>query len=233
MTLRRHWLGRRLQSAQSSLLVLPREALQSGPPPGSWFRGRPCRADCLALLAPRGWRITHFTHCVRSVQTDAPSQRLKRAGTRAPRAAALLSPSQIAQRRPELQGACIAIDVPLNGGIRHIRRWFGPTAGDLCAAESAAERLRRAYSRASSTDSAPLFDHSERSERREFGAAEPCSEQRGESARRADPGTMSTAAGRATAAKKPGHRGSALCRFQPTISRYSCWTNLLNIDKLI
>ncbi len=187
-------------SAHSSLLVLPREALQSGPPPGSWFRGRPCRADCLALLTPRGWRITLFTHCVRFVQTDAPSQSLKRAGTRAPRAAALLSPSQIAQRRPELQGACIAIDVPLDGGARHIRRWLGPTTGDLCAAESAAERLRRAYPRASSTDSAPLFDHSERSERREFGAAEPRSEQRGESARRADPGTMSTAAGRATVA---------------------------------
>ena len=76
--------GGRLLSARSSLHVRPREALQSGPPPGSWFRGRPCRADCLALLAPRGWRITLFTHCVRFVQTDAPSQSLKRAGTRAP-----------------------------------------------------------------------------------------------------------------------------------------------------
>ncbi len=194
------------------LHVLPREALQSGPPPGSWFRGRPWRADCLALLTPRGWRITLFTHCVRFVQTDAPSQCLKRASTRAPRATALLSPSQIARRRPELQGACIAVDVPLDGGTRHIRRWLGPPTGDLCAAESAAERLRRAYPRASSSDSAPLFDHSERSERREFGAAEPRSEQRGESARRADPGIMSTAAGRATAAKKPGHRTSAQCR---------------------
>ena len=137
-------------AAHSSLLALPREALQSGPPPGSWFRGRPWRADCLALLAPRGWRITLFTHCVRSVQTDAPSQSLKRAVTRAPRAAALLSPSQIAQRRPELQGACIAIDVPLDGGTRQTRRWLGPTTGDLCAAESAAERLRRAPKLASS-----------------------------------------------------------------------------------
>ena len=59
-----------------------------------------------------------------------------------------------------------------------------------------------ASAHASSTDSAPLFDHSERSERREFGAAEPRSEHRGESARRADPGTMSTAAGRATAARQ-------------------------------
>jgi hypothetical protein len=62
-----------------------------------------------------------------------------------------------------------------------------------------------------------LFDQSERSERREFGAAEPRSEQRGQSARRADPGTMSTAAGRATAARTPCHRGSALCR-KPTQS---------------
>ncbi len=141
---------RRLGSAHSKALVLPREALQSGPPPGSWFRGRPYRADCLALLAPRGWRLSpyrHCTHCVRSVQTDAPSQSLKRAGTRAPRAAALLSPSQIAQRRPELQGACIACDLPLDGGTRHIRRWLGPTTGDLCAAEGAAERVRRALQR--------------------------------------------------------------------------------------
>ncbi len=195
--------------APSSLLVLPREALQSGPPPGSWFRGRPCRADCLALLAPRGWRITHCTHCVRFVQTDAPSQSLKRAGTRAPQGAALLSPSQIARQRPELQGAYIAIDLPLDGGTRQLRRWLGPTTGDLCAAESAAKRLRRVYPRASSADSAPLFDHSERSERREFGAAEPRSEHRGESARRADPCTMSTAAGRATAARKPGCRSAA------------------------
>ena len=69
--------------------------------------------------------------------------------------------------------------------------------------------------RASRTDSAPLSDHSERSERREFGAAEPRSEQRGESARRADPGTMSTAAGRDTAARKPCHRTSALYRKPP------------------
>ncbi len=63
-------------------------------------------------------------------------------------------------------------------------------------------RAEACFKRASSTDSAPLFDHSERSERREFGAAEPRSEQRGQSARRADPGTMSTAAGRATAARQ-------------------------------
>ena len=65
---------------------------------------------------------------------------------------------------------------------------------------------------ASSADSAPLFDHSERSERREFGAAEPRSEHRGESARRADPRTMSTAAGRATAARKTVKRVSAMSR---------------------
>ncbi|PND38336.1 hypothetical protein C1O66_12915 [Paucibacter aquatile] len=90
----------------------------------------------------------------------------------------------------------------INGGTRHLRRWLGPPTGDLCAAERAAERLMRAYSRASSSDSAPLFDHSERSERREIGAAEPRSEQRGKSARRADPRTMSPAAGRDTAARK-------------------------------
>jgi len=172
------------------------------PPPGSWFRGRPCRADFPALLAPRGWRITHFAPCVRFVQTEAPSQSLKRTGTCAPRGAVLLGPAQIARQRHGLQGVCIAIDLPRDGGERAIRRWLGPPTGDLCAAESAAERLRRVYSRASSADSAPLFDHSERSERREFGAAEPRSEHRGESARRADPRTMSPAAGRATAARK-------------------------------
>ena len=157
------------------------------PPPGSWFRGRPWRADFPALLAPRGWRITHSAPCVRFVQTEAPSQSLKRAGTRAPRGAALLGPAQIARQRHGLQGACIAVDVPLVGGERQLRRWLGPPTGDLCAAEGAAERLRRVYSRASSSDSAPLFDHSERSERREIGAAEPRSEQRGESARQSRP----------------------------------------------
>ncbi len=78
---------------------------------------------------------------------------------------------------------------------------------------AAQARAEACFKRASSTDSAPLFDHSERSERREFGAAEPRSEHRGESARRADPRTMSTAAGRVTAARKPGHRTSAMRRF--------------------
>ncbi len=72
-----------------------------------------------------------------------------------------------------------------------------------------------ASANASSTDSAPLFDHSERSERREFGAAEPRNEHRGQSARRADPGTTSTAAGRATEARKASKRSSPMCR-EPT-----------------
>ncbi|PND36091.1 hypothetical protein C1O66_20380 [Paucibacter aquatile] len=125
----------------------------------------------------------------------------------------LLGPAQIARQRHELQGASIAIDLPRDGGERAIRRWLGPPTGDLCAAEGAAERLRRVYSRASSADSAPLFDHSERSERREFGAAEPRSEHRGESARRADPRTMSPAAGRVTAART---NHTADVRFMPT-----------------
>ncbi len=73
-----------------------------------------------------------------------------------------------------------------------------------------------------------LFDHSERSERREFGAAEPRSEHRGQSARRADPRTMSPAAGRATAARRinaaevrnvPQAAASSPVYFAPQLSR--------------
>ena len=166
--------------------------------PGSALAGRlPCAARASGLAH-------NSLRSLRSLRSDksAKSEIEARGTARAPRRCAarpFTNRPAAARAAGRLhRGRCASSTVE----HADLRRWLGPPMGDLCAAEGAAERLRRVYSRASRTDSAPLFDHSERSERREFGAAEPRSEHRGESAQRADPRTMSPAAGRATAARK-------------------------------
>ncbi len=192
-----------------------REALQPAPPPGSWFRGRPWRADFPALLAPRGWRITHFAPCVRFVQTEAPSQNLKRTSTCAPRGAALLGPAQFARQRHGLQGACIAVDVPRQPWSTPPPEVARPADGRFVRGRgrsgAAQARAEVCFKRASSSDSAPLFDHSERSERREFGAAEPRSEQRGESARPSRPANHEPGGGTRHRSEKDRYSGSPQC----------------------
>jgi hypothetical protein len=56
-------------------------------------RRSPLRSDCPAMLVPAARRTTHFAHCVRCVQTGAPSQSTKRAA-RAATSPALLGASQ-------------------------------------------------------------------------------------------------------------------------------------------
>jgi len=201
--------GRSKFSDRCSFGRLARRALQPGPLPGSWLGGRhfvPASLCCSQLRA--GAELTSLAALV-SFKHAAPSQSLKRAA-RAPSIAALLGPSQIARQRPGLQCACMASDVsclvakaePAGGPARRRAICARPTAQRSgSGARSAHQLLTWRH----------LFERSERSERSEFAAADPRSEQGGESARQSRPGHHEHGGG-------PGRR-SPLSSTQTSVKR--------------
>ena len=163
---------------QEPTLVLPREALHPVPPPGSWCRGRPWRADCLALLATRGRRRTHFTHCARFVQTGGAKSVVEARCALSPKLLRCSAP----HKSPGDDPGCSAL-ASRTAGFSHAPNARFDVGSARRRAICARPRAQRSGSGARSAHQQltwrHLFERSERSERSEFAAADPCSEHRG------------------------------------------------------
>ena len=127
--------------------------------------GTPTALRCAVLWPRRGTRYVRFAHCVR---TAATSQLTKRAARAATSPALLGAP----EARYGLPTRAFAESPPAPFARTNLgtSRWVASGGGDLGGDEQRRAGVG-ARQRASSTDSSPLFERSERSERREFGDA--------------------------------------------------------------